>query len=109
LNLISKSPLELLNLSFYHFAFRLQPWAVEMLADKLRACILERNARVISYQWTIDPLSRCKNIRTTVGVTKNMYMYTNAAVASSGDISRAMSSAKELVIGRDPTTVVEMN
>jgi hypothetical protein len=81
-----------------------------MLADKLRACILERNARVISYQWTIDPLSRCKGIYTTVGVTKNMYMYTNAAVASSDNVSRAMCFEKEdLNIEKDPTTVVEIN
>lgn len=61
-------------------AFRLQPWAVDMLADRLRACILERGARVVSYQWAIEPLSRNKDICTTVGVTKNMYLYTKSAV-----------------------------
>lgn len=50
-----------------------------MLSDKLMACIL-RGGRVVSYQWAIEPLSRNKDICTTVGVTKNMYLYTKSAV-----------------------------
>ena len=51
----------------------LQPWAMDLLASKLEECIHSRGTRVISYQWPINALERtCK---TTIGVTKNMFLY----------------------------------
>ena len=52
----------------------LQPWAVEMLVDKLASLIREKAARVVSYQWSITSLE--KEFDVTVGRTNNMYLYT---------------------------------
>ena len=52
----------------------LQPWAVEMLAEKLGDAICANGARVVSYQWPIHGF-KGRSFRTTVGVTQNMYLY----------------------------------
>jgi protein-L-isoaspartate O-methyltransferase len=64
----------------------LQPWAVDMLAEKLADAIATHGARVVSYQWPIAHLGR--SFHESVGVTENMYLYQREA-PSGGDETAA--------------------